>query len=131
MIFNIIDKDRKDNCISCIKKLKEGDKWEVVIQERKNKRRLSQNRLYWMWIPYLADHFGYTKDQMHDELKYAFIGEETWTNNKGKIRTRPISTTTLSVEEYVHYLNKIDLLARKFQIQLPQPDDYRFAMMRE
>ena len=24
MIFKIIDKDRKDNCISCIQKLKEG-----------------------------------------------------------------------------------------------------------
>jgi len=131
MIFNITDSQRKDNCKKFIDSLDEGDKWEVVIQERKNKRRLSQNRLMWLWIPYLSEHFGYTKDQMHVELKYAFIGEESWTNRKGQVRSRPISTTTLTVKEFAEYLNKIDLLARRFDIELPQPDDYLFCMMRE
>ena len=85
----------------------------------------------WMWLPYLAEHFGYTKDQMHDELKYAFIGEEAWTNRKGQVRTRPISTTTLTVKEFSEYLNKIDLLARRFDITLPYPDDLLFCLMRE
>lgn len=131
MIFNITDKQRKDNCSKFIQSLPEGNKWEVVIQERKNKRRLSQNRLMWMWIPLLADYFGYTNAQMHEELKYAFIGAEAWTNRKGVVRWRPISTTTLTVKEFAEYLNKIDIMAVKFDVELPHPDDYLFCMERE
>lgn len=131
MIFFLIDHDRKSNCKDYIDSLPNGDKWEVVIQERKKKRRLSQNRLYWLWVKPLAEYFGYTDDQMHDELKYAFIGEEAWTNRKGQVRSRPLSTTTLTVKEFAEFLNKIDLLARRFNINLPMPDDYLFAMMRD
>lgn len=131
MIYFLTDQQRKQNAIDHINQLPDGNKWEVLVQERKNKRRLAQNRLYWMWVKPLANHFGYTDDQMHEELKYAFIGEETWTNRKGKTRVRPISTTTLSVEEFVNYLNKIDMLARRFNVHLPHPDDYLFAMMRD
>jgi hypothetical protein len=131
MIFFLIDNDRKSNCKDYIDSLPNGDKWEVVIQERKNKRSLAQNRLLHMWLPYLAEHFGYQPEQMKDELKYAFIGEETWTNSKGKERTRPLSTTTLTVKEFAVFLNKIDLLARRFNINLPMPDDFLFAMMRD
>lgn len=131
MIFFLIDHDRKSNCKDYIDSLPNGDKWEVVIQERKNKRSLAQNRLLHMWLPYLAEHFGYQLEQMKDELKYAFIGEETWTNSKGKVRTRPISTTTLTVKQFAEFLNKIDLLARWYNINLPMPDDFLFAMMRD
>lgn len=131
MIYFLIDDNRKKTAIEHINKLPSGDKWEVVIRERKKKRSLSQNNLLHMWIPYLAEYFGYTDEQMKEELKYAFIGEEAWTNRKGQVRSRPISTTTLSVKEFAEFLNKVDLLARKFNINLPMPDDYLFAMMRD
>ncbi len=85
----------------------------------------------WLWLPYLADHFGYTEDQMHEELKYAFIGEEAWTNRKGVVRSRPLSTTTLKVKGMVEYLTKIEVLANSNDIKLPIPDDYKYSMMRD
>lgn len=129
MHYLLIDEQRRQNAINHILKLPEGDKWEVVIREYKKKRTISQNNLMWMWLPYLADHFGYTVDQMHEELKYAFIGEEAWTNRKGISRVRPISTTTLKVKEMAEYLTKIEVLAGSFDIKLPTPHDREFALM--
>ncbi len=131
MIYLLLDQKRKQNAIDHISKLPEGDKWEVVIQEYKKKRTLAQNRLMFMWLPFLAEHFEYTVDQMHEELKYAFIGEEAWTNRKGVSRVRPISTTTLKVKEMAEYLTKIEVLANANDIKLPIPFDYEFSMMRE
>ena len=131
MIYLLIDEKRKQNAIDHIKKLPESDKWEVVIQEYKKKRSLAQNRLYWMYLPYLADHFGYSKDDMHDELKYHFIGEEHYIGRKGVARIRPKSTTKLNVKQMVEYLTKIELLAQDNDIKLPIPDDYKFCLMRE
>jgi len=131
MIFNITDSQRKDDCKKFIDSLDEGDKWEVVIQERVKQRTKAQNRLYWSWVKPIADYCGYTKKQMHYELRLKFLGEESWTTNKGEVRSEPISTTDLTVEEFAEFLNKIDLLARKFNIVLPYPDDYLFCLMRE
>jgi len=131
MHYLLIDEQRKQNAIDHINKLGTGETWEVVIREYKKKRSLSQNNLYWLWLPYLASHFGYADDEMHDELKYAFIGEEVYTNRKGVTRTRPQSTTKLKVKEMAEYLTKIEILAGNNDIKLPMPHDYRYAMMTE
>lgn len=131
MIFNITDQERKDNCKKFIGSLPEGDKWEVVIQERTKQRSKAQNRLYHMWKPYVAKHCGYTLAQMHDEFKYTFIGKETYTTRKGEVRSRPLSTTTLTVKEFAEFLNEIEQAACSLEIKLPIPDDYLFCMMRE
>jgi len=128
MHYLLIDEQRRQNVIEHINKLGTGEKWEVVIQEYKKKRTLAQNRLYWMWLPYFSKHFGYTDDEMHDELKYAFIGEEVYTNRKGVTRTRPQSTTKLKVKEMAEYLIKMEVLADNNDIKLPMPHDYSLAM---
>jgi len=75
MKYLLIDDKRTQNCIDHIKSLEPNGKWEVTIMEYKKKRSLAQNALYHMWKPYLAKHFGYTDEEMHEELKYAFIGK--------------------------------------------------------
>lgn len=130
MIYLLDDPKRKQEAINYILGL-EGNKWEVVIQEHKRKRSLSQNRLMWMWIPYLAKNFGYSDDEMHEELKYAFIGEQSYTNRKGIKRVRPKSTTDLKTKEMAEYLTKIEILANNHDVILPIPHDYGFAMMVE
>ena len=131
MIYLLANQGIKQNAINYILTLPDDGKFEVVIKEYKKKRSLAQNRLYWLWLPYLAKHFGYTDDEMHDELKYAFIGEESYTNRKGVVRFRPISTTTLKVKEFAEFLTKIEVLANNNDVILPMPHDFQFAMMRE
>lgn len=130
MNFILLDKRRLDNVFEFLNKLPLDGKTEVVIREYKKKRSVQQNALLWMWIPYFAKHFGYTDEEMHEEFKYAFIGETVYVNRKGIQRTRPISTTTLSTKQMAEYLTKIEVLANKEEIKLPIPDDYLFSMMR-
>ena len=131
MIYLLANPKAKQDSINYILTLPDDGKFEVVIKEYKKKRSLAQNRLYWMWIPYLAKHFGYTDDEMHDELKYAFIGEDVYTNRKGVQRTKPKSTTKLKTKEMAEYLTKIEVLAVSNDVILPMPFDVEFAMMRE
>ena len=131
MIYLLANPKAKQDRINYILTLPDDGKFEVVIKEYKKKRSLAQNRLYWMWIPYLAKHFGYTDDEMHDELKYAFIGENVYTNRKGVQRTKPKSTTKLKTKEMAEYLTKIEVLAVSNDVILPMPFDVEFAMMRE
>lgn len=131
MIYLLANPKAKQDSINYILTLPDDGKFEVVIKEYKKKRSLAQNRLYWMWIPYLAKHFGYTDDEMHDELKYAFIGENVYTNRKGVQRTKPKSTTKLKTKEMAEYLTKIEVLAVSNDVILPMPFDVEFAMMRE
>ena len=130
MIYLLANPKAKQDSINYILTLPDDGKFEVVIKEYKKKRSLAQNRLYWMWIPYLAKHFGYTDDEMHDELKYAFIGENVYTNRKGVQRTKPKSTTKLKTKEMAEYLTKIEVLAVSNDVILPMPFDVEFAMMR-
>ena len=131
MIYLLLDQERKQNAINHILTLPDGDKWEVVIQEYVKKRSAAQNRLYHMWKKPIAECCGYTLDEMHDELKYSFIGSYTYTNRKGVERERPLSTRSLSIPDFVILLNKIEDLAGKLKVTLPIPHDYNFAMMRE
>ena len=132
MIYLLSNQKNKQDAINYILSLPDDGKHEVVVQEYKKKRSLAQNRLYWSWLPFLAKHFGYSDDEMHEELKYAFIGEEAWTNRKGVVRSRPLSTTTLKTKEMAEYLTKIEVLADSNDITLPKPYEiYEFAMMRD
>ena len=131
MIYLLANQKNKQDAINYILTLPDDGKFEVVVQEYKKKRSLAQNRLYHMWKPYLAKHFGYAAEEMHEELKYAFLGEQVWTNRKGVVRSKPISTTTLKVEGMVEFLTKIEVLAETHDIKLPIPHDYGYAMMRD
>ena len=130
MNFLLIDSQKVKNCLAYIGALKTSGKWEVTIAEYKKSRSKSQNRLMWSWINIMGNHFGYDKDDMHDEFKYAFLGEESYVNRRGVERVKPKSTTKLTTKEMAEYLTKIEILAHKEEIKLPIPDDYAFALMR-
>ena len=131
MIYLLANPKAKQDAINYMLTLPEDGTWEAVMQEYIKKRTAAQNRLYHMWKPYIAKVSGYTLDEMHDEFKYAFIGSYTYTNRKGVLREKPLSTTSLSVPDFVIFLNKIEVVANRLEITLPIPHDYRFAMMRE
>lgn len=132
MIYLLANQKAKQDAINYILTLPDDGKYEVVVQEYIRNRTAAQNRLYWMWIPYLGSHFGYSKDGMHDELKYAFLGTEEYTNHKtGVIRKKPKSSKKLKVKPMVEYLTKIEVLANANDIILPIPHDYSLAMMRD
>jgi hypothetical protein len=131
MIYLLTDQKAKQDAVNYMLTLPEDGTFEAVMQEYIKKRSLAQNRLYHMWKPYVAKVSGYTLDEMHDEFKYAFIGSYVYTNRKGVLREKPLSTASLSVPDFVIFLNKIEATAKLLKITLPLPHDYEFAMMRD
>jgi len=48
-----------------------GKRIEINIEKSQKKRSSFQNRYYWgVIVAMLADHTGYTKEEMHEILKY-------------------------------------------------------------
>lgn len=53
--------------------LRKHDQVSVAIGKHERNLSAEQRNLYWMWVNLLAADFGYTKDEMHEELKRQFL----------------------------------------------------------
>jgi hypothetical protein len=98
----------------------EGKAVEVVVRRWRSKRSLAQNRFYWgIVIEILGDHFGYTKDEMHEALKFKFLRTH---EEEGLPTVR--STTTLNTKEFIDYIERIQRwAATDYQIYVPDPNE--------
>lgn len=128
MRYLLIDGRRRSNAIQYIMDLDLSQLYEVSVQLFKDSRSKAQNRLYWVFVPYLADHCGYTNNQMHRTLKVKFIGVDREVVDGIEI-VEPKSSKKLKVKEFANYLREIEALALDYGITLPHPDDYKYCMM--
>ena len=121
-----------DNCLRDIRERAEklDALWSVEIKPYKKKRSLAQNRLYWLWLGIIADELGYMMaDDLHEELSEMFLPPDHYTAIDKSIKSRRMSTTKISVQEFTLYLNRIELWAgSEFNIRLPHPMDWYEAM---
>ena len=77
---------------------KTGAHVEIIIRKYREKRTDEQNRYYFgVVVPILADHFGYEKDEMHEELKVLFNPIQSKIDPSRQIGE---STTKLSTVEF-------------------------------
>jgi len=103
------------NLPSLITKLKELDFnkiWKVQVTERKHIRNLSQNDKYWAILECLSDHLGYTKDEIHELLKYKYL------KYSKEIAGQPVvvvpSTSDLDTGEFAEYIENVLSFAQQF-----------------
>ena len=96
--------------------------WTVEIKEKTKKRTNPQNALYWKYMDLIGGHFGYTKDEMHEEIAARFLGMMERQTRGGELIREPRSTTTLTTKEFGEYMDKIIALGRQENIKLPQPE---------
>jgi hypothetical protein len=108
-----------------ITKLKELDfskVWKVQVTERKPIRNLSQNDLYWTLLEGLSDHLGYTKDELHELMKYKYL------KYAKEIAGQPVvvvpSTSDLDTAQFAELIENVLRFANEygcsFQDGLPQ-----------
>jgi len=90
----------------------------VIISERKETRRTQQNSLLWKWYSVIGDELGYTRDEIHDLLRYKILGMESKEIAGEAIETLP-STTKLSVGEFSEYMEQVSRFAASMNIRLP------------
>lgn len=100
---------------------------EVTVRPERKRRSLKQNAWYWAAIvpavqQYLSEGrtFPLTEEQTHYLLKFAFIGTE-----ETPLGPVPISTTTLDVEQYSTFCERIRAhAASEWGLPIPGPEEW-------
>lgn len=127
----------------------ENGPYSVTIEEYKDNRSLSQNRLYWLWIKELCNEYGWDRKDIILHMKEHFLiplllefdkeTRETASALKElrlhkrlkdqyeilrKVFIRESSTTKLNTKQFKEYLDRIDKWAlSEHGCRLPVPDD--------
>ena len=84
----------------------EGEEIEIRIKVRTNNRSNEQNSLYWKWINIMSEETGFTKEEMHELVKYKFL-KRTSINNNGVEEVKLKSTTSLTVKEFTKLMDDV------------------------
>jgi hypothetical protein len=99
----------------------------VRIERAKATRSGQQNRWYWGCVVKLvADHTGYTPDEIHEIYKAKFIPKElAILDGNGDVTDKFVlggSTTQLSVEDFASYCERIrEWAADELDVYIPDP----------
>lgn len=102
----------------------EGKKVEIKICKLKSKRSEQQNRYWWAIVTILSKEIGYTKDELHEILKFKFLKRSKVVESTGEILEYLESTTKLSKSEFADMTSElIRWSAETFNIILPVPGE--------
>lgn len=127
---------------------------EVVVREHQRDRSLLQNSLYWFWMTFIANEWGWMKLEVHEWCKRKFLvpiyerDDEGYTAMIRAIRkvhseglrqeaeyladqvVKMTSTKDASVKQFAEYLTDICNYMAGIQLALPKPEDrYYDALM--
>lgn len=97
---------------------------EVLIQQHRPRRSLSQNALYWKWLGIISVETGNDPDDLHEFFKREYA-EPRSVSVKGEDFS-VYSTAKMSVEDMSKYMERVFTFAAHEGIVLPVPEE-RFA----
>lgn len=94
----------------------------VTVEEEREKRPNWLSRFYWGFIiAPTAEHCGYTKDEMHEAWKMAFLKLEDADHPLPTVR----STTDLAEDEMREYIQNIRIAAAQmWGVELPEINEH-------
>lgn len=101
-----------------------GKEIEIIVRKKRAKRSNEQNRLYRAYIKLLAEHTGYSEDEMHSVIGLRFrlsgkVDEET-----GEVFQYIRSTTQYNKMQFADHLKEIqDWCENTFKFRLPNPNE--------
>jgi len=101
-----------------------GQPVEVIVRKVRSQRSGKQNRYYWpVVVGLLAEHCGYTPEEMHEALKWKFLRTEV-DSPLPTVR----STTSLSTVEFEEYQEQIRIWASSdLGVYIPLPNEVEAA----
>lgn len=93
----------------------------------KKKRSTLQNKLYWAVLNQIAEDLyvkgqGFTSNCWHVYLRQRYLGCSDIVLPNKKVVTIPISTSTLDVEEFNEYIEKVLAWATEHGVNLPDKE---------
>jgi len=100
-------------------RLKDGDYWLSLKRDRPH-RSDQQNRYYWgVVVRLLAEHCGYTPDEMHDALRVQFL-----TVKREGLPTTMRRTSDLDTAEMEQFMSSVRQWASmELSIYIPEPNE--------
>lgn len=112
------------NLMNDLGNLNSYKEWQVEIKPYKKNRSLQQNKYMWKCLQIIGDELGYTPEELHEAIKFKFLGTETRKTIFGQEYETVRSTTGLTTKEFAEHMDKIQAFAMSQSIVLPQPDYY-------
>lgn len=101
--------------------LRNGD-YEISIRQVRHQRSIPQNKLLWMWLNFIADETGNSKDDLKDFFSGLFLRREIKVNGKPSVVVS--GTSTLNRKDMTQFLENIQKwCAEELGMQLPQPEE--------
>ncbi len=98
----------------------EGKRVELTIASERRNRSLNANAYYWgVVVEILAEHFGYSPEELHEALKWKFLKlhEDT-----GLVTVR--STAKLSTKEFGDYIDSVVRWAAQEGCYIPPSEEF-------
>lgn len=102
-----------------------GRRLQVVISPFKGElRSLALNRYYWgIVLELLAEHCGYTREEMHEALKFKFLRMEAESDVRFGL-PKVGSTAQLTNAEFLRYLEDVRIFAAtELGLYIPEPNE--------
>ena len=131
MEFTINTETDKQAVKGYIDKLNLSKAYKVEVKRKDEKRTLSQNRLYRLWLNCISAESGNDVEDLHEYFKTTFLDIHSRIIY-GKEIVRVTSTTELNTEQFKAYLDKVQQWASvELGIILPEPEDMIFEQFVE
>lgn len=100
----------------------EGKRIVITISKAKSQRTVSQNALWWVYVTMIANELGYSKEEMHEVIKFKFMKCEKVNEKTGEVMQYLKSTTDLSKMDFADLINDLQRwAAESLGIVLPEP----------
>jgi hypothetical protein len=124
MLLKILQPSDKQKVVEYVRRLPDGKPYTVEVKVKRERRTVSQNSLYWLWLSCIMEETGEHKDNLHELFKQRFLGvSERMVLGEYRISV-PMSTTGLDTKEMGCYLNRVQQFAgAELGIVLPNPED--------
>lgn len=98
--------------------------FEITVKKKSKHRSVNQNRWYWQCVTILSNELGYTKDEMHEIIKFKLLKDFKIDLTTGETFEYLKSTTDLTTTEFSTFVeNLIIWSATQFNCVLPMPNE--------
>ena len=115
----------REMVLAQIKRLDLSKTYTVEITEKRVKRTISQNALYWLWLTCIEQETGNSRNDLHELFKSMFIIPESKFIFDRSVEIR--TTTNLDTAKFKQLLDQVQIFAStELAITLPDPDDLRW-----
>lgn len=121
VLRTLADVERATGWVRSVFDAQAGKPLNLTLQDFKAPRTLNQNSTAHLWFGEIADQTGHTPDEIKDELKDLFL-PKVERQVFGRTKLVPKATSDLSRQEFMDFMEQVQMFAAEWGIELTQPD---------